>query len=207
MLPPAQASASVELTPYLCDSFGNPARIDYGTGHEAAFACWLACLGKLGVWTEADAPALVTRAFASYVRLARKLQSTYWLEPAGSHGVWGLDDYSFLPFLWGAAQLEAHPELRPSCVSDDGLLSLYGEEYLYLAAVQFVRRVKKGPLRETSPMVCDIAALPSWGRVTAGMLRMFQAELLDKLPIAQHFLFGSLLAFEQATPAAQAADS
>ena len=198
MVPPAAAGAAVELSAYFCDAFGNATRIDYGTGHETAFAMWLLALAKLRAFEAADARALVTRAFDAYLRLMRALQTTYWLEPAGSHGVWGLDDYQFLPFLWGAFQLEGHPELRPAVIHDDAALAEGAAAgFLYLQAVAFVRRIKsKGPLRETSPMLSDVSALPRWERVAAGMLRMYEAEVLGKLPIAQHFLFGSLLRFD-----------
>lgn len=95
----------LEVTDYFLGSFGDFFRIDYGTGHEASFAAWLYCLSSLGIFTKEDREDMVLQLFNKYIRLMRRLQRTYWLEPAGSHGVWGLDDYHFLPFLWGASQL------------------------------------------------------------------------------------------------------
>lgn len=77
----------------------------YDSGHETTFAGLLFCLARLGVLEPGDAAGLVLAVFPAYLALMRRLQTTYWLEPAGSHGVWGLDDYQILPFLWGSAQV------------------------------------------------------------------------------------------------------
>lgn len=119
-----------ELTTYIIDSFGNPTRIDYGTGHELSFCMFLCGLYKVNVLKQSDSKATVNILFSRlinnhidksswslilylclqtnyfrYLEIVRRLQLRYQMEPAGSHGSWSLDDYQFVPFIWGSAQL------------------------------------------------------------------------------------------------------
>ncbi|KVH90309.1 Phosphotyrosyl phosphatase activator, PTPA [Cynara cardunculus var. scolymus] len=192
-LPADLNSATVELTPYFTDSFGNSSRIDYGTGHETNFAAWLYCLARLGIITEEDYQAVVCRVFVKYLELMRMLQLVYSLEPAGSHGVWGLDDYHFLPFIFGASQLIDHKHMKPKSIHNEDILDNFSKEYLYLSCINFVKKVKKGPFAEHSPLLDDISGVPNWNKVNSGLLKMYKVEVMEKVPIMQHFLFGWLI--------------
>ena len=187
--------AHVELGVYLSQSFGDPIRIDFGTGHELNFLCFLLVLTVLGYFTEADRAAVVHHVFTHYMAVMRKLQRLYNHEPAGSHGVWGLDDYHFLPFLFGAAEL-CGSGYRPDVIHDDSVVNREADNYMYLNCIKFIKEVKRaGHFGEHSPMLNDISGLASWEKVAQGLVKMYQQEVLNKHPVMKHFFFGSIIDF------------
>ncbi|CAG8646677.1 1450_t:CDS:2 [Gigaspora rosea] len=118
------------------------------------------------------------------------------LEPAGSRGVWGLDDHQFLSYYWGSAQLQDHKRLKPKSILSEELVNKYSSDYIYFGCIKYIREVKKGPFHEHSPLLYDISEVPNWSKVNSGLMKMYIAEVLKKFPIVQHFVFGSLLPFK-----------
>ncbi|KAK4462741.1 serine threonine phosphatase 2A activator 1 [Cladorrhinum samala] len=212
-----------ELVVYLLGAWGSAERLDYGTGHELSFLAFLGGLWKLGFFytgngkEEEAERGLVLVIVELYLETVRKLILKYTLEPAGSHGVWGLDDHSFLPYIFGSAQLtrpikdgEAMPlegsapgSPKPSEILNANSMKMWRGKNMYFSAIGFINDVKKGPFWEHSPTLYDISGIAfGWGKINKGMVKMYDAEVLGKFPVVQHFPFGSLFEWE-AVPGAR----
>ncbi|TKA26832.1 hypothetical protein B0A50_04278 [Salinomyces thailandicus] len=203
-----------ELKAYLMGGFGSAQRLDYGTGHELSFLAFLGCLWKLGAFSDGEERSIVMSIVQPYLDLIRNLIMTYTLEPAGSHGVWGLDDHSFAPYIFGSAQLGPPIDSddftkpvptegslpgspSPSTVAKKDSVLDWKDSNMYFSAIYFINSVKKGPFWEHSPILYDISGIKDgWGKINKGMLKMYAAEVLGKFPVVQHFPFGDLFRWE-----------
>ncbi|XP_044716096.1 phosphotyrosyl phosphate activator (PTPA) protein [Hirsutella rhossiliensis] len=210
-------TAREEVASYLLGAFGSPQRLDYGTGHELSFLAFVGCLWKLGFFKDGKPGGeiereIVLNVIEPYLRVVRKLILTYTLEPAGSHGVWGLDDHSFISYIFGSAQFTrpiSETDLmplegsvrgapKPSDVTNAAVVEDQRATNMYFSAIGFINDVKKGPFWEHSPILFDISGIrDGWGKINKGMIKMFNAEVLSKFPVVQHFPFGSLFSWDE----------
>ncbi|KAG8688132.1 Serine/threonine-protein phosphatase 2A activator 1, partial [Ceratobasidium sp. 394] len=163
------------LQPYVLTSFGSFVRIDYGSGHELSFVVFLLCLHKIGFLScEREVErSIVLDVFVKYLNVCWNLQDAYKLEPAGSHGVWGLDDYSFLGYIWGSAQLRDKLGTSPSVVLQRPLPDPPTD--LYALSILRINAIKTGPFHEHSPQLYSIASsVPVWRKVNTGLMKMYE---------------------------------
>lgn len=197
LLPEGLQDSAIEVVPYFTGSFGSAQRLDFGTGHELSFFAFLCTLFQLQVLTvesSEDAKCVGLLIYPAYLSIIQRLIIAYTLEPAGSHGVWGLDDFFAMPYLLGAAQLS---HLEPSVFPTPASITVkrdvedYRTENLYFSAIGFINDVKKGPFWEHSPMLYDISGIDNWAKISTGMRKMYNVEVLGKFPVVQHFPFGA----------------
>lgn len=185
-----------ELEYYLVNSFGSAVRLDYGSGHELSFVAFVGGMMEYRIVDIQKTPGSdILTMFAKYYDLVRRLILVYNLEPAGSHGVWGLDDHFHFIYILGAAQFNANdtkyipPVLQ---VLSPQTISAYKDTNLYVNAIAFIFKIKLGPFQEHSPIIYDIhKSVSLWAKVLSGLLKMYEVEVFGKFPVVQHFWFGS----------------
>ena len=206
-----------ELFTYLSESFGNRMRIDYGTGHELNFIIFTMGLLNLVKTSPDDSdlgtPSKSTQAVAvtperlklfvmqngvevlslfahKYLRLCRKIQTKFRLEPAGSRGVYNMDDFQFLPFLFGAAQLVGIKYITTGDFYLSDQVDMFKSDFIFFDAVDFILNNKRGPFNEHSYTLWCFTSLGSWDNIYRRIRMKFTEDILGPFPIVQHFLFG-----------------
>ena len=107
-----------------------------------------------------------------------------------------------LTFIFGAAQFtEQHqqPEFKPDQFPES---NLYSDTNLFMRAIRKIKETKHGaPFAEHSPSLWGISGVKTWDKIQGGLIKMFDAEVLGKLPVMQHFLFGTCLPLDVLAPA------
>uniref|UniRef100_A0A6G1S3P7 Serine/threonine-protein phosphatase 2A activator n=1 Tax=Aceria tosichella TaxID=561515 RepID=A0A6G1S3P7_9ACAR len=128
-----------------------------------------------------------------YLRLCRQVQVKFRLEPAGSRGVYNMDDFQYLPFLFGAAQLVGIKYISTKDFYLQDNVDMYKSDFIFLEAVDFILNNKRGPFHEHSYTLWCLMDLGTWENIYRRIRMKFTDDVLSPFPIVQHLLFGNYI--------------
>ncbi|TDG38899.1 hypothetical protein AWZ03_014679 [Drosophila navojoa] len=192
-----------ELGQYLGNSFGNFTRADYGTGNELSFIFFLCSLFRAGILIAEDEPAAALMLFSRYLKCVRRLQSLFDLKPSSHQGAYSLDDFQFVAYMWGVAQLCYEPPFSPRELFDRAVIREWRNEYLIVGCVAFLASSKPGTFAMHSNLLWSVASLSSWPQVYNGLQNMYLKEVISQFHLLRELCFGKLMAFVPVSPSSQ----
>jgi len=68
---------------------------------------------------------------------------------------------------------------------------------MYINCIKFIKDAKKGvPFSESSPILDNISGAASWEKVTNGLVKMYDDEVLGKHPVIKHAYFGTIIPYK-----------
>lgn len=152
------------------------------------------------------------------------LIGAYRLEPSAKYGnSVGLNDYRFLAFLWGSAQLTAEDDvgdgghrLTPAAaITDQDAAVRHRDRYVFMKSMDSVHRrnrrwlATKGsgddeketgdrpqrPVWWHSYQLWNLTAISRWHRVNECLMSAYRRDVLGRFEVVQHLVFGELLKF------------
>lgn len=127
----------------------------------------------------------------------------YRLEPADEYGDAALNEYRYVGFLWGSAQLAAATAADgPAAViaDDRGGGGLFAKcvAAAYRRAAERARelgRPRPAPVWRHSYQLWNLSACARWRRVNGCLMAAFRAQVLGRFRVVRHLAFGELLRF------------
>ncbi|XP_017082031.1 serine/threonine-protein phosphatase 2A activator [Drosophila eugracilis] len=184
-----------ELGQYLRRSFGNATSVDFGPANELMFLFFLCGLFRAGILLAKDTVAAALMLFDRYIHLVRRLVITYAL-PIAKDPMSSVDDYYFLPYLWGAAQLSLDCPFTPMECEQSKVIESYRQDYMILNIIEHLQKTRGGQLSEVAFHLWSILSIPTWPQVYNGLERNYRDHVLCSFRTVEHAIFCELMSFE-----------
>ncbi|KAH8347441.1 hypothetical protein KR059_010731, partial [Drosophila kikkawai] len=183
-----------ELGEYLRRSFGNATTLEFGPGNELMFLFFLCGLFRADILRARDTVAAALMLFYRYIHLVRRLIAIYNL-PISRNPRCAIEDYFFVPYLWGAAQLCLDAPFSPPQCDQPKAIESYRHDYMMVNLIENLPE-KSGPLSHNAFQLWCILSAPTWPEVYRGLERCYINHILSSFHTVENAIFWELMSFD-----------